>query len=153
MLLDPAEKGLDLPAASVELGDRQNRQMGVVGQEHQCLCGVGGFELDPPQLVRITFGTVDSGEHHGLVTDQPGVAINRMRVESSHLGVGFGAQHEVAAQAVEAMKPIEVKIGAVHHADGAEFPQAFQNQFQIPSNQTLAICFVVSKLVCKFLMV
>lgn len=121
MLLDPAEEGLDLPSASVQLGDSQSRQMGVVGQEHESLCGVGVFEPDVPQLVRITSGTVDAGEHHGLVTDQPAVAINRMRVESSHPGVGFGAQYEVAAQAMEAMKPLEVKIGAVHHVDGAEF--------------------------------
>ena len=121
MLLDPAEKGFGLEAASVQLGDRQSRQMGVVGQQHEFLCGVGVFELDTPQLVRITICTVDAGEHHGLIADQPAVAINSMRVESSHLGVGFGAQHEVAAQAVEAMKPLEVKIGAVHHVDGPEF--------------------------------
>lgn len=35
MLLDPLEEQFDLPAATVKLGDRERRQLEVVGQKDE----------------------------------------------------------------------------------------------------------------------
>jgi hypothetical protein len=41
MLLDPLEEQFDLPAASIELSNRQRRFGEIVGQEDQRLAGLG----------------------------------------------------------------------------------------------------------------
>src|SRR5271168_4781709 len=65
MLLDPLEEELDLPTASIQIGDRQSGQREVVGQEDQSLAGLWIFEADASQRRLETFVRVKSREHDG----------------------------------------------------------------------------------------
>src|SRR3990170_4081763 len=101
MLLDPFEKQLDLPPASIQLGDGDRRQREVVGQEYQALAGYRVFEADATQwrvedLTRITTLGVE---------------------------VGFGACHKEAAGFVQAMQPFEIDVASVHDVEGARLGQ------------------------------
>ena len=55
MRLDPFEKELHLPAASIQVGDRQGRQCKVVCQEDQPFPGLEILEADSPQRLLKTF--------------------------------------------------------------------------------------------------
>jgi hypothetical protein len=65
MVLDPFEKQLDLPAATIK-----RRQGEVVGEEHQGFAGYGVLESDPTQRrVEVLFG-VKASQHDGLIANQ-----------------------------------------------------------------------------------
>jgi hypothetical protein len=64
MLLDPLEEQLDLPAAAIELGDREGWQGEVVDEKDQRLGGLGLLETNAAQwcfeaLVRVEAGKKD----------------------------------------------------------------------------------------------
>ena len=59
MLLDPFEEQLDLPAASVQLGNGQCRQGEVVGQKHKAPVVVLVEEADPSKLFRIVLPGIE----------------------------------------------------------------------------------------------
>ena len=119
VLLDPFEEQLDLPAASIELGDGRCWEGPVVGQEDQGLASLGVADLDAPQLVGIAVGRGDAGEHDGLVADDPGGAVDRVRVKTAQLSVGFGAHDEEGVRPVQGVEPGEVHVGPVHDVEGA----------------------------------
>ena len=108
MLLDPFEKQLDLPPASIQVGDGDRRQREVVGQEHPPLAGLGVFELDAARWRVEVLMRVKAGEHDGLIANQPGAPIDWARVTALGFEVGFGARHKEAARLVQAMQPLEV---------------------------------------------
>ena len=64
------------------LGDGRCWEGPVVGQEDQGLASLGVADLDAPQLVGIAVGRGDAGEHDGLVADDPGGAVDRVRVKT-----------------------------------------------------------------------
>ena len=49
MLLDPFEKQLDLPPASIKLGNGDCREGKVVGEKNQSFAGLRDFESDAAQ--------------------------------------------------------------------------------------------------------
>ena len=97
MLLDPLEEQLDLPAAAIQLGDGQGRQREVVGEEARGLAAFAVVELDAPKLVGIAGRGRDTGEDNGLIANDPGRPVGRMRIKPAELGIGFGLQDEEAA--------------------------------------------------------
>ena len=119
MLLDPFEKQLDLPPASIQLGDGERWQGEVVGQEHQPLAGFGVFESDTPQGRVEVLTRVKAGQHDGLIAHQPRTPVDRMRIPPLGVEVGFGARHKEAARVVQTMEPVEVDIASVHDVEGA----------------------------------
>ena len=56
MLFDPFEEQFDLPATTVKLGDRQRRQIEVVGQKDQIFFVFGIVEFDASQVLRVILG-------------------------------------------------------------------------------------------------
>ena len=118
MLLDPFEEQLHLPAALVECADGGCRQGEVVGKEHQPFVGLGVFELDAPQWRVEVLARVESGEYDGLIANQPRASIDRMRITTHGLEIGFGARNKETARIVKAMQPFEVDIASVHDVEG-----------------------------------
>src|SRR5665213_3502583 len=118
MLLDPLEEQLDLPAQTVELGDGEGGQREVVGEKDQPLAGLGVLEPDTSQRRGEAFLRVEAGERDGLVADEAGASVDRMRVPALGLEVGLGADDEEAAGLVKAGEPIEVDVSTIHDVDG-----------------------------------
>src|SRR5271167_3197741 len=100
MLLDPFEKEFDLPAAAVQFGNRKGGQDEIVGQEYEGLGGFGILKADAAQGRLKTLVRVEARQDDALVTDQAGLAIDRMRVTALHLEVRLAASHEEAASLV-----------------------------------------------------
>src|SRR5271170_1701551 len=119
MLLDPLEKELDLPTASIQIGYRQSRQCEVVGQEDQPLASLRIFETDSPQRRLEPFVRVKTREHDRLIADQPGAAIYRMRVATLGLQVRLSSRDKEAARLVEAKQPLEIQEAAIHDVEGS----------------------------------
>ena len=67
VLLDPFEEQLDLPAALVNLGDREGRQGEVVGQKNQPPVLFGVVESDAPQLLGVILLGVEVVKDDDLV--------------------------------------------------------------------------------------
>ena len=82
MLLDPFEEQLDLPAQTVELGDGEGGQCEVVGEKDQSLAGLGILEPDTSQRRGEALVRVEPGERDGLVADEAGASVDRMRVSA-----------------------------------------------------------------------
>src|SRR6202035_681061 len=106
MLLDPLEEQLDLPAQTVELGDGEGGQREVVGEKDQSLAGLGILEPDTSQRRGEALVRVEAGERDGLVADEAGASVDRMRDD------------EEAAGLMKATEPIEVDVSAIHDVDG-----------------------------------
>ena len=92
MLLDPFEKQFDLPAAAIQLRDRQCWQGEMVGEEHQAFAGRRIFEANATQRrVEVLLG-VKACQHDSLIADQAGAAIDGMRVTALGFEVGLGPE-------------------------------------------------------------
>ena len=102
MLLDPLEEQLDLPAQTVELGDGEGGQREVVGEKDQSLAGLGILEPDTSQRRGEALVRVEAGERDGLVADEAGASVDRMRVSALGLEVSLGADDEEAAGLMKA---------------------------------------------------
>ena len=72
------------------------------------LPGLGILEPDTSQRRGEALMRVEAGERDGLVADEAGASIDRMRVSSTGLEVSLGADDEEAAGLMKATEPIEV---------------------------------------------
>ena len=79
VLLDPLEEQLDLPAASIKIGDGLGRELEVVGQEHQSLVSFGIQVADAPQRRGVALDGVEPPRRHGLIALHSGLFVHRMR--------------------------------------------------------------------------
>src|SRR5450830_74066 len=123
MLLYPFEEQFDLPAAPVELGDCECWQREVVGQEDKVLGGFGVLEADASQRRFEVFVRLETSEHNRLIADQPGRAIDWMRVTAFGFEVGLAARNKEAAGLVEAIQTLEVDEAAIDDVEGARLGQ------------------------------
>ncbi len=118
MLLDPFEEQLDLPTASIKLGDSDCRQREVVGQEHQPFSGFGIFESDAAQWCVEILARVEASQHDGLIADQSGVPIDGMRIAAPGFEIGLDSRNKEAACLVKTVEPAKVDVGTVHDVEG-----------------------------------
>src|SRR4030095_13529613 len=110
MLLDPFEKQLDLPPATIKLGDGERRQDEIVGEKHQPLAGV--VESNATKGCVEVLARVEAGEHDSLIANQPRASIDRMRITTLGFEVGFGAGDKEAFRLVQPIKPLEVDVSS-----------------------------------------
>src|SRR5947208_3567962 len=115
MLLDPFEKQLDLPAATIKLGDGERRQDEIVGEKHQPLAGCGIFESDTTQGRIEVLARVEAAEHDGLIANQPRASIERGRIATLGLEVRFGAGHKEGCRLVQWIKQLPADIDQLHY--------------------------------------
>jgi len=122
MLLDPFEEELDLPTASIELGDGQCRHGEVVGQEDQPFARFGIAIADAPQRVGIIVLGRQAGQHHRLIETQASGFIHRPGVTAGAAKVLLGPGDEESAALMNPMPPGEVEVAAIHDVESAGFP-------------------------------
>ena len=72
MLLYPFEEQFDLPAASIQVRDRQGRQVEVVGQKDEPLVVLRIEVSDTAEFLGIAFVGIVAVERDNLVALQPG---------------------------------------------------------------------------------
>ncbi len=102
---DPPEEPLDLPAALVERADRQRRQGRVVGQEDQRLARLGVLEPNTPQVLGVLPGGVVAVEHHLLIADHAGAAIDGRRVDASRVHRCLGSRGKEGPDLMQRVQP------------------------------------------------
>ena len=66
---------------------------------------------------------VKAGEHDGLIANQSGASIDRMRITTLGFEVGFGAGDKEAFRLVQPIKPVEVDVASVHDVESAGLGQ------------------------------
>ena len=86
------------------------------------LAGLGIAESDPSQRLGVALVRVEPGERDGLVADEAGASVDRMRVSALGLEVRLGA-HDEEAPVCEDVQPIEVDVAAIHDVEGAGLGQ------------------------------
>ena len=123
MLLDPFEKQFDLPATAIQLGYGERRQGEVVGNKDQRLGRCRIFEANAPQRRCEILLCVKAGEKNGLVADQTGRPVDRMRVAAFDPEVGLAAGDEEATCLVEPVQSLEVEKAPIHDVESAGFGQ------------------------------
>ncbi len=123
MLLYPLEEQFDLPAAAIKLGDGDCRQGKVVGEKDQRLGGLGILEADASQWRFEALVRVEAGENDGLIADQSGAAVDRMRVTPLDLEIRLAAGYEEAAGLVKAIQALEAEKAPIHDVERAGLGQ------------------------------
>ena len=123
MLFDPSEEQFDLPAAAIQFGDGEWGKGDLVGEKNQGSVLLCIMVFNAPKLFGIVGGTVNTGEHNGLIADQSGRPVDGMGIEATKSGVGFGPQEEEAAGLMQAVETGEVEIAAIHDVEGSGFGQ------------------------------
>ena len=91
----------------------------MVGEKDQPFAGLGIFEPDASQRRGDALVRVEAGERDGLVADEAGALVDRMRIPALRPKVGLGADDEEAAGLVKAAEPVEIDVAAIHDVDGA----------------------------------
>ena len=119
MLLDPLEEQLYLPAAAVQLGNCQCRQLEIVGQKDEQPVVFGVVEFYPPQLNRIVLTGLGASQQNRLVAAQARALVHGTRVDAPVLQIGFGANNEKGLRLMQRMEPVEIDIAPIHHIKAA----------------------------------
>src|SRR3989338_318045 len=120
MLLDPFEKQLDLPAATIKIGNALCRQVEMVGQEDQRLA-LRIFDFDAPDRRWEMLLRIETGQRTQLVADDASRAICWQGVSSRKAQIRLGTRHEETACLVQTMQPGEVEIAAIHDVERPSF--------------------------------
>ena len=63
---------------------------------------------------------MDAGQHNSLVATDPARLVGWVRVASSILGVGFGADDEETPRHVQGEEPLEVHVGSAEKVTKAQ---------------------------------
>ena len=121
MLLDPFEKQLDLPPGFVQFANGRWWRAKQVGQKDECFPRLWIFEANVAQMMGVALLTVEPRQGHRLIADDPLRPVARCRVDSSQVGIRFGAGNKKRAGVVKREEPFEIQIGAVYYIDRRGF--------------------------------
>lgn len=116
MLFDPLEEQLDLPAATIQLGDGSRWQVGIVGQEHQRFA-FGILDADAAQGRWITLCRVKDCQRADLIVNDAAGPIRFAGVTALEAQIRLGTDNEEAANLMQAMQLLEVEVGTIHHVE------------------------------------
>ena len=75
-------------------------------------------EFDPAELIGIVFFGVYPGQHHRLITFEPGCFIDGMRVKPAIPGAALGANNKKGHALVQKIEPFEIEVAPVHDIKG-----------------------------------
>jgi hypothetical protein len=119
MLLDPFKERLDVPSAFVKCCDSEWRQDRVVGQEDQCLVGLGVFESNPAQVFGIVLGGIEAIHGDGLIADHTAELVGWSGIDSPRIHVGLGPGHEEGPGLVHREESSKIQVAAIHDLKGS----------------------------------
>jgi len=120
MLLDPPEEEFNLPPALVRRTDAQGWNAEMIGQEDERFVGRRIPESNSAQLTGIIPGGVKIVQHHALIADQSGAAIDWPGSNALDVRVALGSSDEESAALTQCVESGEIQIAPVHHIEGAD---------------------------------
>lgn len=89
MLFDPLEEPFDPPTATVKFRDGECWQREVVRQEDEPFVAFGVEVMHSPQLAGVPYRCFDTGQDDRLIAAQPGLFVDRMRLQTTVVEVAF----------------------------------------------------------------
>src|ERR1044071_3331932 len=110
MLFEPFEEQFDLPAAVVELGNRQCRFGEVVGQKDQRTARLGIAIANAPQAIGIIAPSIKLRENDGLIQTQTGVLVHGTRITASCPEAAASAGDKKGAALMQAPQSGKIQI-------------------------------------------
>lgn len=125
VLLDPTEEEIHLPAEFVKLGDRQRRQMKVVGQKGQVPIVLPVVESNPSDDIGIIGLGFDAGQNDFLVAGQVEGFVDGLRRDPSRLEIRLGADDEKGAVLMAGVESREVQISSIQNKEGPRLDREF----------------------------
>ena len=114
VLLDSLEEQFNLPSAFVERVDGCSGQGELVGEEDKVLAGVRVVVADAAQVAGINLAAFIAVERDGLIGKDAGLLVRRVGVDAGCVEVAFGASDKEGSGQMDAMKPEEIEIAAIH---------------------------------------
>jgi len=121
MSLDPFEEEFDLPAALVELGHRDGRDLQIVGEEDEilgCLLVEVTHSAKRPWEVGMGFWKRRTSD---LIAANSIRVIPRQRTLTGEAEVALGPSDEEGTRQNDASKPCKIHVAAIHHIEGPRF--------------------------------
>lgn len=121
VLFDPLEKEFDVPAAFVEVWNRQRWKIEVVGEKDEVLVCFEVDVADASKGVGIIFRRLISVENDRLVAAQSRCLVDVTIRSPSEVEVVFGADDEERHLLGEAMKSLEIDVGSIEDIKSSGF--------------------------------
>lgn len=118
-LLAPLEEQLQLPAALIELHDRERGQPKLVGQQPRTEVVLLVPIADQPNSGGIVAGRITAAQQDRLIRAQSGRLVHRMGVASAVPHVVSGADDKESGSRREPAEAGEMNVSAVHDAASA----------------------------------
>ena len=109
---DPFEEQFDLPAALVQLRNRQRRKVEVVGQKHEPLARFVVHIGHATQRVGILLGGLGAAQDNGLIAPQSRRSVHGSGATAGKVEIALRANHEEGQRLSEAMETSEVSEDA-----------------------------------------
>jgi hypothetical protein len=122
VLLDPLEKGFDLPALAINLGDGERRQIEAIGQEDEELVGFGIAEGYAAQAVGVGEFRFRCGEQDALIAAQTRRFVDLARGDPGVAQIVLGTDDEGDLALMQRLQPGEIEVAAVDDGDRARRP-------------------------------
>jgi len=116
ILFDGFEEALDLPAVTVERGDRRSAELEVIREEHESPIVVLVEDLDSP-IEEGVRPLLVRDELDDLIAEDPPIRRNRAVFEDLVSGVGFQSGNEEGTSVGELLEPSEVQVAAIEDDD------------------------------------
>ena len=123
MLFDPLEKGFDVPAAAVEIGDRFCRLHKVVCEKDERFVALGIEEADATEFFRVILFGVETAEGNDLVASDSGGLVDRQRYEAMKMKVVLCPDYKECLGLMYAKEALEVRVTTIHDIDGARLDE------------------------------
>ena len=122
MLLDPPEEKFHLPAATIEIGNRQGRKAEVVCKKYQTVFG-GGIEIMyASQPFGIAFLLIKVFQRDGLIAFHAAGPVDGRGKKPFVFESLFGPCDEEGTGLMNVVQPGEIQVSTVHQVNGSGFP-------------------------------
>src|SRR4030042_2774105 len=118
VLFDPFEEQFHLPAAFVDLGNRQRRKREVVRKEYQSLPPLGIEVADASKRSGISLGGLGTVEEDGLIGPETRRFVDGPAATSAISEVALGANDEERQALGECIKAKEIQIATIQDVKG-----------------------------------
>ena len=125
VLLDPAEKQLDLPATAVDFGDREGGQMKGVRQEYEREASFRIEVADTPKGLGVVLATLPEVEADRLVAPHSGCLVYLPGLDDIKAQVALAADHEESLRGMKPMQPLEIHVAAIDHIEAVRMDRDF----------------------------
>ncbi len=108
-----------MPAAAVQVGNGERRQVEIVGKKDEQLIIFSIIEFYTSQMDRVILTGLFPGQHDRLVASQAGRLVDWTRIDSPILEVGLGTCDKEGLRLMQDIQSGEVDIATIHDVEAA----------------------------------